>query len=288
MNLKTYTDPAKFLELAQPFLEENETANNLILGVTLRLKEMPEWTETPPYLSTIQNEEGKIILVTAITPPHNLLLASGPAAAESEVEAGLQALAENLRADGWPVPGVNAESGLSRRFAQTWARMSGKSYAVETEERVYELRQVIPLPNPPNGRLRLAMVDDLEIVLSWHNAFNMEIFGVEDNERSQKFVSRRIEAGDIYFWDDNGPVSMAVRTRPIPHAASVGGVYTPPEKRGCGYASACVAGVSQIILDSGKQFCNLFTDLANPTSNSIYQKIGYKPVCDFTVHVFSI
>jgi hypothetical protein len=57
-------------------------------------------------------------------------------------------------------------------------------------------------------------------------------------------------------------------------------VYTPPEFRGRGYASNLVAHLSQELLDEGRKFCFLFTDLANPVSNSIYQKIGYRPVSD--------
>jgi uncharacterized protein len=289
MKLQTYLEPADFLNAAQPFMEERETANNLILGVTLRLKEKPEWTDEQPYLAVVQDEEEKAItLAAAITPPHNLLLAYRPEAAPAEVEAGLQALAANLQENGWSVPGVIAESELSRRFAQIWAALRGKRFHVETEERVYELRQVIPPPHPPSGKLRTAASQDLETVVAWHMAFNTEIFGSADASFSRKTVSRRIGSGDIYLWDDGGPVSMALRTRPTVHGESVGGVYTPPEMRGHGYASACVAAVSRIILDSGKQHCNLFTDLANPTSNSIYQKIGYRPVCDFTVHIFSI
>jgi predicted GNAT family acetyltransferase len=63
-------------------------------------------------------------------------------------------------------------------------------------------------------------------------------------------------------------------------------VYTPPDLRQRGYATACVASLSQMLLDEGWQFCTLFTDLANPTSNSIYRKIGYKPVGDFHDYLF--
>ena len=73
---------------------------------------------------------------------------------------------------------------------------------------------------------------------------------------------------------------MALKIRPTPHGISVGGVYTPPEQRRHGYASSCVAALSQQLLDAGCEFCSLFTDLGNPTSNDIYQQIGYRPVCD--------
>ena len=89
------------------------------------------------------------------------------------------------------------------------------------------------------------------------------------------------------MWEDGDRVSMCSRSRPTLHGASIGLVYTPPGLRGRGYASACVADLSQRILDSGKAFCTLFTDLANPTSNAIYQRIGYRPLCDFREIRFS-
>ena len=67
---------------------------------------------------------------------------------------------------------------------------------------------------------------------------------------------------------------------PTPNGIRIGPVYTPPELRGRGYASALTAQVSQLQLDRGKRFCFLYTDLANPTSNAIYRRIGYERVCD--------
>jgi len=95
-----------------------------------------------------------------------------------------------------------------------------------------------------------------------------------------------VATGDIFLWDDGRPVSVAARNRPTPHGISVGYVYTPPELRGRGYATSCVAALSQHLLDSGYEFCTLFTDLANPTSNDIYQQIGYRPICDYDEYVF--
>jgi predicted GNAT family acetyltransferase len=153
-------------------------------------------------------------------------------------------------------------------------------------EGVYELRQVTPPPNPPPGFLRAATPADAGLLTRWHYAFQLEAMGGGDQERSKTMIERRIPEGDLFIWDDNGPVSTAIRTRPTPHGYTVSFVYTPPELRGRGYASACVAALSQQLLDSGKQFCTLFTDLSNPTSNSIYQKVGYRPVCDFTEYSF--
>ena len=90
----------------------------------------------------------------------------------------------------------------------------------------------------------------------------------------------------MFLWDIGQPVSLAARSRHTTHGINVGPVYTPPAFRRRGYAGACVAALSQQMLDAGWEFCTLFTDLANPTSNSVYQKIGYRPVCDFDEYVF--
>jgi len=72
-----------------------------------------------------------------------------------------------------------------------------------------------------------------------------------------------------------------------PEGSRVGPVYTPSPLRGRGYASALVAAASQAQLGAGRRFCFLFTDLANPTSNEIYQAIGYEPVCDVDEYRFT-
>ena len=88
------------------------------------------------------------------------------------------------------------------------------------------------------------------------------------------------------LWDDRGPVSTAMWTRPTPNGVTINGVYAPGARRSRGYASACVAALSQRMLDEGREFCCLYTDLSNPTSNDIYLSIGYQPVCDSDDYLF--
>jgi predicted GNAT family acetyltransferase len=80
---------------------------------------------------------------------------------------------------------------------------------------------------------------------------------------------------------------MAGYSGRTPNGIRVAWVYTPPENRGKGFAGACVAALSQKLLDEGRKFCFLYTDLANPISNHVYQKIGYEPVVDSTAYAFS-
>jgi predicted GNAT family acetyltransferase len=99
-------------------------------------------------------------------------------------------------------------------------------------------------------------------------------------------MERTIEEGRLYLWCDKVPVSMAWKARPTKSGVVVSGVYTPPEHRRRGYATCCVAALSQRLLDTGYTYCTLYTDLANPTSNSIYRKIGYQPVCESMMYRF--
>jgi len=277
----TYQEPAEYLKKAQPFLEADEVANNLILGVTMRLSQHPEWTVSPPYLGVVE-QAGEVVLAAAITPPYNLLLAGSP----EPPAAAIDALIQNLREGEWPFPGVNAEKRLAETFARRWCEATGAAFEAKMRLRAYELRVVIPPPLPPAGDLRLAAEADLETVAAWRAAFQRESLHEDPPENARELALRFIQAGTTYLWEDERPVSMAVVTRPTPHGISIGGVYTPPDLRGRGYASACVAAVSQRQLDAGRAFCTLFTDLDYPTSNSIYQKIGYRRVCDFAELAF--
>jgi len=90
----------------------------------------------------------------------------------------------------------------------------------------------------------------------------------------------------VMLWEDGHTVSLACSGARTPNGSRIGPVYTPPEERGHGYASACVAALSQLQLDQGRRFCFLFTDLANPTSNHIYPMIGYQNT-DVEFQVFS-
>lgn len=298
--LHRYPTAAEFLQLAQPALEAQEVTNSLILGVTIRLHERPDWIDTPPYLSVVTSSgaatgaaaSSQPVLMAAITPPHNLLLAGTTGAAgtgdETGLDAALSVLIQNLRAEAVPFPGVIAESRLAQRFVETWRQATGAGYSTRTRLRVYALRQVIP-PNPPApGHLRLATPADLELLTRWRAEFTRESLHEEPSADLQAHVLRLIQASTLYLWDDHGPVSTAALTRPTPHGISVGGVYTPPAQRGRGYASACVAALSQGQLAAGRRFTSLFTDLDYPTSNDIYMKIGYRPVCDFTEYALTL
>jgi predicted GNAT family acetyltransferase len=140
-------------------------------------------------------------------------------------------------------------------------------------------------PRPATGAHRPAGERDRELLLDWLRAFSSEaIVGDTAETELQRMIDIRVTDDPDYgfvFWEDEGrPVSLTGFGSPTPTGMRVGPVYTPPELRGRGYASALVAEVSQAQLDAGRRFCFLYTDLANPTSNKIYVDLGYERVCD--------
>jgi predicted GNAT family acetyltransferase len=150
---------------------------------------------------------------------------------------------------------------------------------------IYELKSVAT-PATDRGRLRVASQEDFELVARWWYAAHMDMFGKADADEDRKGAKDRLTDGDVFLWDDGGPVSMACKTRPTSHGICVGMVYTPPEGRCRGYATACVGELSRTLLESGWAFCSLFADVLNPISNSIYQKIGYRPIGNFNEYKF--
>lgn len=280
--ISTFQHVDRFLAKAQRYLEQDEVVNGLILGVSLRLAAHPGRFRRRPYLAVVEGVEG-IEAVATMTPPYGILLASH----HEGVKDALDLIAENLIAGGWPVPDVNGPKPISEKFALVWARKTGVSYTLGMAERLYRLQQVTG-PNSASGQMRPATEEDIDLVVGWLLAFQREALPTElfDGPRAQQVARNRVEEGSLFLWEDGQPVSMAASTRPTRNGIAVSMVYTPPEFRRRGYATASVAQLSRLLLHSGYQFCTLFTDLTNPTSNSIYMKIGYEPVCDFDKYVF--
>jgi predicted GNAT family acetyltransferase len=148
-------------------------------------------------------------------------------------------------------------------------------------QRLYRADAVTAPPRVP-GILRPYTAADEEIAVRWLGAFAAEALGGEAVEDAREFLKRRLDDPDagLALWEDDRPVSLAGFAGPTPSGIRVAPVYTPPELRRRGYATALVAELTQMLLAGGRRFCFLFTDRTNPTSNSIYQQVGYEPVAD--------
>jgi predicted GNAT family acetyltransferase len=275
MHLTTYTNATDFLAVAQSVLEAEEVVRGLMLSVALRLRQYPERIGDQPYLATVAAGD-ELLAAALMTPPYPLVVMTF----HPNGQDAFPLVVDDLCAYGWRVPGVNGPEIASTAFASLWTKRTGQETRLILHMRAYELRSVIP-PDPVPGRLRLAEPADLPLVARWARDFQLEALPNEEASGSLQAAETGIADRRIYLWEDGESVAMAAKARPTPHGITVNLVYTPPAHRRRGYATAAVARLSQILLDEGYDFCTLFTDMANPTSNSIYQKIGYRPVVDY-------
>jgi predicted GNAT family acetyltransferase len=277
MPLEYFSDAAAFAHEAQPFLLKREAENSLVFGIIDRLITSMITPAALPLLA-LAREGGEVAGVVVMTPPRNIILTVMDAAVAEQ-------LARDLFADRITIPGVVGPLQVAEAFTAAWCALSGQRHEESMRERVYELTAVIP-PRPTSGHFRWAAPADREMLVEWGMAFDREALGVAEPDRAEfeewadRIITRTAYRG-LGIWEDKGQmVSYAGFGGRTPHGMRVAPVYTPTALRGRGYASACVAVLSQYLLESGYQRCFLNTDLANPTSNKIYQAIGYRPVGD--------
>jgi len=285
--LHTYPTATLFLAKMRVLLEADEARNGLMLGLALRVEGEPQaYGRGDPYFATTEDEAG-IVAAALMTPPHGLLLYCTRDSDAAEVTAALTAIAQQLQADGWSLPTVNGPRAIATCFADCWSRLTDVPYELVMATRVFVLRTVRH-PHDSAGHLRAATAADHALAVAWLRAFDRESQPMQEQEEEQfhKSVRQKTAAGQLFFWEDGQPVSMVGLSRPTARGISIGPVYTPPEYRSRGYASSAVARLSQQLLDTGKEFCVLFTDLANPTSNHIYQAVGYQPIEDYAFYRF--
>jgi uncharacterized protein len=276
MDVRRVGNPADFLEAASPLLLEDEARHNLILGIAGTLRDHP--SRYPEYGLWLAEEGSAPVGAALRTPPHKLVLARPRE--DSVLEALAAAIDEEL-------PGVVAALPEAETFAGAWATKSGAAPRKMRAEGVFVLERVRPVP-AVGGRMREADATDKPLLMEWFIAFAEEALGEDaGSENPARVIDHRLEAREagIALWEDRHIVSLAAFGNPTPNGIRIGPVYTPPAHRRRGYASALVAGLSERLL-AERRFCFLFTDLANPTANRIYEQIGYRRVCEAAEIVF--
>jgi uncharacterized protein len=271
-----------FLDRVGPFLAEREAEHNLLFGIVDQLRIDPTAFDGPPYLVAVL-DDGHVVGAALRTPPHGLVLS------EADDPAVVGSILEDVLAEDSAIPGVLGPVAAAAAFAELWTRWTGRAHRRGRAQRIFRLRRVIP-PRPARGSSRIAEPDDSDVLADWLDAFAAEAVPADEPRGdAAATVERWFRTGyrRNHLWVVDGrPVSWAGLGGPTPRGIRVGPVYTPPADRGRGYGSAVVAAATQSALDEGREFCFLFTDLANPTANHIYQAIGYEPVTDIDVYVF--
>jgi len=274
MLVRRFDDPVAFRETATPFLIEDEARHNLILGLSSTLVAQPEvyslfdlWTVS----------DGEVVSGAALrTPPHNVVLARPGG------NGALDALVDRLTEEGQDLPGVVASLPELDDFVAAWTTGRELDATLVLRQGVYELREVLPNPTP-SGAARPATPEDRDLVLAWMREFVAEALPHE-NDRPEGLIEGRLQGSarsGLWLWEDGGrPVSLSGYGGETPNGIRIGPVYTPSELRGRGYATGLVSEQSRWLLENGRRFCFLYTDLDNATSNALYRRIGYRMICE--------
>ncbi|MFF2407008.1 GNAT family N-acetyltransferase [Streptomyces sp. NPDC058092] len=261
----TFTDDVDvFLDAAGASLTARPAENTLVLTVTatLRRRGPHAYGDAAPLLGWWRGADGEVAGTLVQTPPHRPLL--GTVAPEA-----LAPLAAAL-----PLTGINADRATAEALAATWP-----GHRVDQEQRLYRLGTLVPPSGAPSGRPRAATAADRELLVRWFLAFADQTG--RPGTHTERLLDEQTASGRLTLWEaDGAPVSMAGVSPRIAGTVRITAVYTPAQYRGRGYAAAVTAEVARAAREAGAQEVLLFTDLANPTSNGVYRRIGFRAVSD--------
>jgi GNAT superfamily N-acetyltransferase len=282
VQVERHADATSFLERTGDFLLEREAQHNLILGLAGRLRREPLFYGEDPYFAVALDGD-RVAGAAMRTPPHNLILS------EIDDVGALEPIADDVQDVYESISGVIGAREAAALFARSWGRRTGAEARIGIRQRIYRAAEA-RLPGGVSGEMRRYREGDRALVLEWMGAFVAEALPEAPPETPEEWLERNLTNpdGGLDLWVDDGqPVSFAAYGGLTPNGIRIGPVYTPPELRRRGHATALVAEVTRMLLERGRRFCFLFTDLANPTSNSIYQRVGYRPVTDVDQWTFA-
>ncbi|MGD6744050.1 GNAT family N-acetyltransferase [Streptomyces sp. BH106] len=277
----------EFDERAGELLASDPALHTVALSVTARMR-ASGWARDGARFGVWTGPGGKADGYFFWTPPHFLYVALPGEDAGREEAAGalVDALAE------LPVDGANGALESTAALAEAWLeRHPGARAERVMRQRLFRLGELTPPKSLPEGGARIAGEADRGLLADWYLAFETEAHAgaAVTREQAEAWADERIAYGGITLWEDadGDTVSMAGVTRGSVGTVRVAPVYTPPALRGRGYAAAVTAEVSRAARAEGAEEVLLFTDLSNPTSNALYQRLGYRPVREFAVWEFT-
>ncbi|WP_405799760.1 GNAT family N-acetyltransferase [Streptomyces sp. NBC_01506] len=274
-------DVEEFRTAADACLAREPARSTLLLTISESLRTNGA---TPParfgYWRETETEDARAPVRACFvqTPPLRPLLGPMPDRAARELVPVLRAVDPELNS-------VHGENASARAFAAEWTgRADG--WQVSHRVRLLRLGELTPPDPAPAGRARLATHGDLPLVTEWMSAFAADT-GQSGGDHARA-TAERVAAGRLWVWDVAGaPVSMASVSPVVAGQARVAPVYTPLRLRGRGYGGAVTAAISGAARQAGAEQVVLFTDLANPTSNALYRRLGYRPLTDSQVMTFT-
>ncbi|WP_147808893.1 GNAT family N-acetyltransferase [Bacillus sp. SH7-1] len=268
IQLHVYEEILNFKEVVTPFLEKNEQENNLILGVL-------QMVQQPIFMGIAKQGEEITIVFLQTEEKKQIIVAT------SEISGiAIKELAKELTKVYPDIPGLIGNKKVVQQLAEEIAVLENKKTSVVMEQGVYELKEVKKKPSE-GSFFREVRSDELTLIEEWIYRFCEDVNLPTTKEEAKQTAHTLITNHRLFGLEVDGKlVSVAAKTRPTKNNITVNFVYTPKEARKKGYASNCVAALSQRMLDEGYKTTTLYTDLANPTSNKIYQEIGYEQIAE--------
>ncbi|WP_102261198.1 GNAT family N-acetyltransferase [Mesobacillus jeotgali] len=272
IKLIKYENLLPFKEEVTAFLEQDEVVNNLPLGVL-------ESAERNPLLMAVVKRDEEIVWAMLQTQPDKIIFSKAASFSPDEV----RLVAEQMHHEVECIPGLIGDRKLIFELSGYLSKLRDVTATVEMDQGLYKLEKV-KKKIVSRGKLRALTEKEHGLVKEWVYQFcedvNLPITMAEADVKADELIRR----GRLMGWEIDGEiVSMANATRPTKRNININFVYTPIKHRKKGFASDCVAALSQLMLDRGYQTTSLYTDLSNPTSNKIYQEIGYEWVADSVV-----
>lgn len=268
-------DPEAFARHAIPLLAARPVENTLALTILEHVRRGHSFSSEPPVFGWY-DDDGAPAGAVLMTPPYDLHLAAVPRGTSTS-------LVSALREQRVAVPSASGDVEVVDDFAAAWS--AGTDLRLETvmQLRLYRLIELRPPAGPPLGRARLASIEDRDVLVAWLEDFHTEAELPQVD--AVGVVTDRIADERLWVWEDatGTPVAFAGRQKTAAGVARLGPVYTPPAHRRRGYGSGVTSACTAHALEQGADAVVLFTDLANPTSNAIYQELGYRPVADRTI-----
>ncbi|HOK33325.1 MAG TPA: GNAT family N-acetyltransferase [Candidatus Hydrothermia bacterium] len=273
-----YSDFDLFKQDVVPLLECDEIKNNLPLGVLINFAP----GRIPLYMAMVLRNQIPL-LVLLQTNQYQLIVSRLSEISSEEITQ----VADKLCEHSVNVDEMVGEEYVVKLLAEKMAEKLHCQTYVKMLQGVYGLRHLKKWAEHSHGKLEIAIEKDEDWLSEWFTHFGEDAFLPVSKEEASQLVQGAIRRKQLYLWVVDGqPVSMARITRPTKTNAAISWVYTPPERRNRGYATNIVAALTEHLLNSGYQTVSLFTDLANPTSNKIYQGIGFEQLTSSVVMSF--
>lgn len=278
MNFVQYSDASEFAEVAEPIIAKNEDVFSLFYGVLQAIK---AGKYEHPFMAAI-TDDNHVVALLQMTPPHplNLVIVD-----EGRKDETIDFIISELHKNSLSVSSVISLKQWATSFANAWEQQTGEQQKLLMDQGLYRLDEVEETLVMSPGSWRIATVADAPLIEKWFALFEEDTnLDKTSPDLIKEKVAEFLGAQEVFLWEDEGKVvSMMKKSRPTKNSVTVSLVFTPKEERKKGYARTMVAQGSKELLKD-YEFCVLYTDMMNPTSNKIYKEIGYKHIAD-SIHI---